>query len=770
MQQTGHPNTLSLNGNDWRLGSAASSPGWTPTPDVARSISGPWRPARVPGNVRLDLHRVHEIPDPWTQPQESAWVDAYAWCYERAVDIGTPQPRTHLVLEGVDYISWVYLNGQCLSPEKGYEGMFGRQLFEITDVLSDQNTLSVWVQGSDYIVDGSRRSRWERLLDRFEWGATDGNGQRFQTVKCQMSFGWDFAPCVRTMGIWDDVYLVCSGDLFIRDLRVRPLFDLGQISLAITLIVDARRIEWAQFRLSLSGATFDCLPQIESLTERLQEGLQTLSWTIPVRDPHLWWPWDHGRSDLYWLTVEACLPDGSVSDVLTERVGLRQISVLSNPGAADGRAPWMIHVNGSPVYIRGANWVPADILPGRVTAQEYLRLLQRARDAHMNMLRVWGGGLREKRAFYDLCDEMGLLVWQEFPFACAFLSRYPADEAYLDLAESESREIVRALRNHPSVGMWCGGNEFHPARHQALVDRLAALVSELDGTRPFYPASPYRGDVHNWDVWHGLAPVTDYVKADAQFSSEFGLQSPPEVESLHAFIPSDELWPPGPAWEAYHAQMERLMRYASPILSTDGDMSSGLEAFVRASQRAQGIGLQIAIEHARRKKYAQSGTLVWQLNEPCPAISWSLIDYYGRPKWAYDVVRRVYNPLLVTIEYPVRRYKEGDLFLGVVWVINDRAVAYPGCCVEVRLWDVNGEACESWLHTLRVEADSTRPLGEVAWVLPQGGGWQATARLFQDADLLSENEYDLCFYDAKRMPLLHRLSRWIGRAALELGT
>jgi beta-mannosidase len=300
-------------------------------------------------------------------------------------------------------------------------------------------------------------------------------------------------------------------------------------------------------------------------------------------------------------------------------------------------------------------------------------------------------------------------------------------------------------------------------------------VQDLDGTRPFRPASPHDGDVHHWEVWHGSAPLTTYTSPAkgrrCQVASEYGLQAPPSVDALRAFLLTDDLWPPGPGWEAHNAQLSLLMRYAGPFLRRgDGRTprleTVDLETFVDATQRAQAVGLQMAIEHHRRKKYACAGTLVWQLNEPWPAICWSLVDYLWHPKPAYRAVCRAYSPLLVSLEYSIRRYEDGDPFVATVWVLNDWNVRYSGCCVQVLLQDDRGETSASWLHTMAVDAGSARIVGRVEWELPEGGDWTAVARLYQGDAILTENEYALSFYDMQKTPLFLRLRRWLARLAL----
>ncbi|MFN2167029.1 MAG: glycoside hydrolase family 2 protein, partial [Anaerolineae bacterium] len=467
-----------------------------------------------------------------------------------------------------------------------------------------------------------------------------------------------------------------------------------------------------------------------------------------VPEPQLWWPWDHGRPDLYRLQVE--VRDGrQVLDTTGQAVGLRQVEL-------DG---WTLRINDRPVYARGANWVPADILPGRVSEADYHDLLSLARQANMNMLRVWGGGLREKQAFYDLCDRLGILVWQEFPFACAFLTRFPRSEPYLRLVEAEAGSIVRTLRNHASLALWCGGNEFDPGRNEPLVSALRRVVEEEDPTRPFLPASPANGDSHNWRVWHNFEPPSAYRRDSTSFASEFGLQATPSTEALKRFVPGNELWPPGPSWTYHGADLNKLRRYARPFL---GEGAHSLEPFVQASQRAQAQGLKIGIEHYRRRK-AQGcgGVLLWQLNEPWPAISWAIVDYDREPKPAYEMVKRLLTPVLVSVDLPPQRYGPGDQVQASVWVVNDLASALPEAQVQVVLRDGSGAQVQLLAQTVAVAAHSAEVVGWIDGPLSAEGGWRLECQLAQGVEVLSRNEYDLSIHDGIRPAIRQRLWHWI---------
>jgi beta-mannosidase len=771
---------ISLNGDGWRLAQAPEG--------EAQFLQGAgilgdldWLRAIVPGDVRLDL--------------AGQWVDAHHWWLVRDLDDLDlpPDRRLFLRLRGVDYLSDLYLDEHHLDR---HEGMFSPQLYELTDLLTADSkergalagTLAVRVAGAAHLPfdrDG-RVTRWrdwqeQRLSPPSRWP------HRRDVLKCQVGFGWDFAPDLPSLGIWDDVELIVSGDVFIRHLLARPVFGdgpAGAVRLEVTLELDALHACQAEVGLNLYGINCDAPPLMEFFPVALQPGRQQLEFSLSVSEPHLWWPWDQGKPNLYRL-LATVRRRAELLDSLGQTVGLRQIQLVPNPdaprevarrSAGQDALPWVFVVNGRRVFVRGANWVPASIFPGQVTADDYNALLDLARQANMNGLRVWGGGLREKAAFYDRCDRMGLLVWQEFPFACAFLTRYPQTDEYLALVEREVRAIVRGLCHHPSVVLWCGGNEFDPTRNKPLVETLAGVVAAEDPTRPFVPASPAGGDRHNWHVWHGLAPVSAYRQDTSRFASEFGLQAPPVAETLRQFVPEEELWPPGPSWTHHNADWPKLWRYAEPFLggrnSPDGVT---LDEFVIASQRAQAHGLQSAIEHHRRRKYACGGCLLWQFNTPWPAIEWAILDYYRRPKEAYGVVQRLYAPVLVSLEFPSIAYEAGSQFCPTVWVVNDRPEPLPGCRLEITLESADGTLLQRWEQMVDLAGDSSEVVARFGWTLPASthdppcsamGLW-VRCRLHQGDEMLSFNEYDLSVHDPGQPSRWRRILSRLGDRLLD---
>jgi beta-mannosidase len=763
---------IDLNGSDWQFGCLPQKPVDCEDANDHNQVAE-WLPATVPGNVRADLLALGRISDPFygLNNEDSQWVDEWDWWYRKAFLLQLDEgERAFLVFEGIDYLSAVYLNGIEFGR---HEGMFSRQVYEITHLLSGpcaESVVMVRIWGSAALP-RPQLTAWQRawnritsaLLPRFE-----PFPDRIGTLKCQMGFGWDFAPRLRTMGIWDDVYLVVTRGVFIRDVfvqyEVQRIRDQGQEAestrVKLRLELDADREQVARAQVTVRGKNFATHELRFDFDLTLSQGPQVEEFELVIENPRLWQPWERGFPHLYEIKVDiypADLSDPSSLDSLVTTFGLRTIELIPNDGAPSNAPPWTFVINGQPLFIRGANWVPVDALPGRARREDYAQLLGLAKEAGINMLRVWGGGLREKRAFYDLCDELGLLVWQEFPFACVFFGHFPRHESFLGLARRECAAIVRQLRSHPSLVLWCGGNEYSPRRNQKLIETLRMVVATDDGTRPFKDVSPDRGDSHNWRVWHGKANLRQYRQDEAQFASEFGLSSVPDLASLQKFIPPEHLWPPGEFWGYHHAELGKLRRYAAPWLKEE---SVSLVQFIEATQKAQAFGLQVAIEHFRRRKYRASGTLFWQFNEPWPAICWSLVDYDRRPKLAYHKLQQIYNPVLLSLDYPLIEYRAGTVLRAEVWAINDLLQSFEDCRLRIFL---NGG--EIFSQAIDLPPDSCRLVGRIEYPLPDGSRY-LEARLSCQGQVISTNDYDLQYHDPTEASLLDRLRSWVGEMAV----
>lgn len=718
-----------LNDDHWRTAAVPQVP-FGPVYDIDEV--GEWLPAAVPGDVRLDLIRAGRLPDPYygMDNEKCQWVDGFDWWYVRDVEaMQDGAKRRFVIFEGIDYLSAVFWNGQVLGR---HAGMFSRQMYEIPGV--GEGTLAVRVWGSDALprlrlngIGHYLRRQSEKYL-----AANPALPDRLATLKCQMSYGWDFAPRLRTCGIWDEAFLVNTGDGFIRDIWVRGLPD-GRVS--VELEVDSALNGSLGVVVVVRGRNFTCDPQRFEFELAGRPISQHYSINFRLEDPHPWNPWDRGEPNLYQLQVSLVDARGELDSASTT-FGLRTIDLVPNPGAPASEPPWTFSVNRVSEFIRGANWVPADSVPARVGRDHYESLLNLARSANINLVRVWGGGLREKSAFYELCDELGILVWQEFPFSGAPFDSLARDQDLLSLARNECAAIVRSIRNHPSIALWCSGNEFSTTANAALVKTLRKVVAENDGTRPFKPASPSAGEEHNWRVWHWMGNTAEYRRGDAAFYGEFGLQSPPNVDSLSEFIPNQDVWPPGEVWRYHNAQLDKLERYARSVQPEPNT----LDRFVLASQEAQLRGLQVMIEYARRRKGRVSGCAFWQFDEPWPAICWSVVDYARRPKPAYFKIKELYNPILVSLDYPLLLRKPGDRLDGDVWIVNDL------------LRPVQAELCgylnERLILNLPVQIPADVAVQVARLKLDVASADNALRfELIEGSQVISANEYDLNYCD-----------------------
>lgn len=765
--------SISLNDSDWFVG--AVSPQTFPAPNDFARVEG-WIPAAVPGDVRLDLLRIGKIPDPFLgkNNEASQWIDEYDWWYRREVNLDAKNNvRTFLVFDGIDYQSQIFWNDVELGK---HVGMFSRQVYEIPcELVFETNRLAVRVSGGNQLPRvklNLRQRAWQSLASRVIPHAPQAHEfpERYATLKCQMSFGWDFAPRLLTCGIWDDAVIVQTREILLRDAWVQGVPD-GRVRVVLDAdVVQARDL---RVRFEVRGKNFDAPTEHFEISFRFTAG-ENHSFAFQLKNPRVWNPWDRGEPNLYVLRVSITDEHGEMDSIETS-FGLRTIELTRNLRAPAESAPWTFQVNGQPEFIRGANWVPADAIPARVTHEDYAAYLQMARAANINLLRVWGGGLKEKRSFYELCDNLGILVWQEFPFAGAGIDYFPHDQEFLDLARQECQAIVRALRNHPSVVLWCGGNEFIPRLNRHVIEMLRQVVAKYDGTRPFKPGSPSQDESHNWRVWHGGANTRAYQEDPALFFGEFGLQALPGVETLARFLPDDQLSPllrdhfppltdaeavpvqPGDWWEYHNAEREKLWRYAAPILQALGTAEISLEQFVSASQQAQLRGLQIAIENARRNKPRVSGCVFWQFNEPWYSICWSVLDYTRTPKRAYLKIQELYNPTLVSFDYPYRQRGAGEIVSGEIWIINDTLRDGDGV---LRAWHNDAHILEL---DMAIPSNDARALAHLDVMLQAGTNLLRFE--WRGSDFVSTNEYDLNYWDEgeikPRHAFLSSVAAWL---------
>lgn len=622
--------------------------------------------ASVPGEVHIDLHSAGVIPDPFygTNAEKVQWIEDKQWWYRRwfEVDKGFLKRRTFLEFDGLDTFATIFLNGREIGRT---DNMFIPHRFDVTDLIHEgANFLAVRFDPTAHIL---AQMDHQNLFGCFDT-------PRVNARKMQCAFGWDWTHRFVGAGIWRDVRLVSYDRLAISDVYVEPEVEGSHASVWITVELENHTDETLDAELHIVISLGDEIERIE-LLETLPPGPGIVEAVARIDEPQLWWPNGFGEQPIYKCML-GVRHQGEVQDVRETKFGIRSVGFVEHD--TDGSNRLTLLINGEEVFCRGANWVPADHFVSRVTPQRYRELIGLARDANFNMLRVWGGGIYEDPEFYNACDEMGIMVWQDFMFACA---TYQDNDEFASKVAREAEAVVRRLRNHPCIAVWCGNNEcemnYAPDQDwpgkRLFYEVIPNVLKRLDHTRPYRPSTPHGGRTGNdpsEGTWHGGSWFRVYlgdhkawrhaIEEDrAPFVCEFYAQGSPQMESLKLFIPEDQLdQPTGPAWEFHNKDNPHSGRtdglthqqiLADLTRRMMGEPASG-EEFAAYSGILQGEFVKAEIEHFRREKWRISGALYWMFNDCWPAIGWSLVDYYLRPKPAYYYARRACAPVLVSFK------------------------------------------------------------------------------------------------------------------------
>ncbi|MEJ2858016.1 MULTISPECIES: glycoside hydrolase family 2 protein [unclassified Saccharothrix] len=628
-------------------------------------------PARVPGGAHLDLLAAGLIPDPYLDRTEAelAWAHRADWRFalDFTAEAARPGERVDLAFDGLDTVATVELNGVVLGSTAN---MHRSYRFDVRDHLRDGvNELAVTFRSAlTFAEEQEERLGWR---DR-------AYGHPFNAIrKMACSFGWDWGPDLQTAGIWQPVRLERWGTA--RLAEVRPLVtvdDDGTGRVEVHVTVD---------RASEGPLTVEATVDGHTATADVDGDRAVLTVLVPEAD--LWWPVGYGDHPLY--DVDITLRADEPVDEQHRRIGFRTITVDTTPD--DIGTPFTFVVNGKPVFAKGANWIPDDHFVTRITRDRVARRVDQAVAANMNLLRIWGGGLYESEDFYDVCDERGVLVWQDFPFACA---AYAEESPLWEEVEAEAREHVARLTSHASLALWNGNNENlwgfadwgWPEQLQGRTwglkyyqELLPAIVAELDPTRPYAPGSPYspgdlhpnldtHGTRHEWEVWNRI-DYTHYRDFVPRFCSEFGFQGPPTWATLTRWIHDEPLSSTGPAF-LLHQKAEdgngKLERGLAPHLP----VPEAFEDWHWATQLNQARAVAFGIEHFRSHWPRTAGAVVWQLNDCWPVTSWAAIDSEERPKPLYYALRHAFAPRLLTVQP-----RDGR---DVLVAVNDTDEAWTG--------------------------------------------------------------------------------------------
>ena len=671
------------------------------SPDTAISVS-----ATVPGNVFIDLTKAGIIPDPFygQNEQKVQWVSQKKWIYEKNFFITSKflkHKNIELIFDGIYPFASVYINGKLVIKA---DNMFRRWQVNVKHLLLKGNN-SITVKFAPPLVYDSI------LAQNFPYKLPDS---RVFARSAAFQYGWDWGARLIPVGIWQNVYLQAWDKAQITDLYVRTE-SLNKSLAAMSALIDINAQNRAKVTISLQCKEYDVF--LSKTTLRLHKGLNHIVLPFYIANPRLWWPRGMGKQNLYHFMVKVQGRNINLSKSL--RTGLRQIELVQKSDSI-GRS-FYFRVNGHRIFVHGANYIPQDQFPSRVSDSQYIALLNDVYKANINMLRVWGGGIYEKDKFYDLCDSLGILVWQDFMFACYF---YPFDNDFVKNTGQEAIYQVRRLRNHPSIALWCGNNEVKEAWYnwgyqkllryskndsikvwhgqQLIFDSLlSVVVDSLSPDVPYVPTSPQTGwghkeaynsgDVHYWGVWWAGLPFEAYLSHVGRFMSEYGFQAFPDLRTLRAVLPdssmnlhsSDLL-----NHEKHPRGMQLIHSYMARYLGVPKDFDD----YVYYSQLLQAYGIGIAIKAHRTAKPRCMGTMYWQLNDSWPVISWSSRDYYGRWKALQYQVRRLYKTVIIT---SLRKNNQTEIY-----VVSD-STDKINACVTIQLWDTRGR------HTTAIDTSVT---------------------------------------------------------------
>ena len=625
--------TLSLNGS-WTLEIPGSEFGSVP--------------ATVPGSVYHDLLTAGKIPDPFYRDNEMEALKLmeHDFHYSRSFPVEKALLDSDAVVlhcDGLDTLATISVNGQLAGAANNMHRVWE---FDVKNLLhAGENTIAVhFASPTKYIKDAYAAS----VAD----GSSDAMVGFPHIRKAHCMFGWDWGPRLPDAGIWRNISILGMTTARIRDVQVLQHHGENKVTLEVLTHVT-----------ELTGSA----PVAVTVT-----GPDGRVWTgeggqvrIEIENPQLWWPAGLGEQPLYTVSVTL----GDSLDTWSRRIGLRTMTVSRKK---DQWGESFSHcVNGVDIFAMGADYIPEDNLLPRVNPERTRRLLEDARAANMNCVRVWGGGYYPADYFYDICDELGLLVWQDFMFACAV---YNLSEEFEENVTAEFVDNVRRLRHHPSLALWCGNNEMEEfvdkgewvtcprqkADYIKMYEYILPKVLKQEDPQAFYwpaspssggsfdcPQDPDRGDVHYWQVWHGLLPFTDYRNHKFRYVSEFGFQSFPCMDTIESFTEPEDR-------NVFSYIMEKHQRNASAngkIVSYLSQMylyPACLDKLVYASQLLQAQAMQYGVEHWRRNRGRCMGAVVWQLNDCWPVASWASIDYYGRWKALHYYEKRFFAPVLIS--------------------------------------------------------------------------------------------------------------------------
>ena len=728
-------------------------------------LAGAWRlhristkesfPATVSGDTHSALLAAGRIPDPYwgTNELEVQWVGREDWAYERSFDVDAAtleEARIHLTFECLDTLADVSLNGKRVGSA---DNMFVRWRFDAKRYLRPGKNLLRVVFTSAENAAIAEAKKLPYPVPHVNHPVQSPHRNLIRKVQCHG--GWDWGPCLMVSGIPGSASLDAWSDVRIDYVYTEQRHSKGKCVVRVFAECEAAR-----------AGEYELEVRIGEASARKQVGLvaghNRPSVEVTVSAPKLWWPNGYGKANLYELSVRVGTHE------VSKRIGLRTLQLVNKDDKTG--LSMIFRVNGLDVFCKGANWIPLDALPQRESRERLEHLLESARDANMNMLRIWGGGRYETEDFYDLCDEKGIMIWHDMMFSCAL---YPSTPGFLANVEREIRHQVKRLRDHPSIALWCGNNEDVGAltwfpeskknRDRYIVDYdrlnegvIGRVVDECDPTRTFWPSSPSagrgdysdnwhddrRGDMHYWSVWHESKPFSAYYDVTPRFCSEFGYQSFPSVHTVRTYAEEEELNVTSPVME-HHQRSPRGNSAITEMFTRYFRMPEGFENFVYLSQVQQALAIKTAVEYWRTLRPVCMGTLYWQLNDNWPVCSWSSVEYNGAWKLLHYAARRFFAPVLLCAWLKGGRVE--------VSLVNDLP-AEARCRATIAVVAFSGKLLKKESHDVRAPAGSARRVK--SWALEDLVSSPETAFLHLALERDGETSYNELFLtEPKRTPL-----------------
>ncbi len=666
-----------------------------------------WLSATVPGTLHTDLLANKKIPDPFAagKEKELQWIETADWEYETnfVCDKSILQNQNiELEFSGLDTYAKVYVNDSLVLQA---DNMFRSWNVEVRKHLkAGNNKLHVYFE--------SAVNKGKELAKKLSY--TLPEGERVFTRKAQYQYGWDFAPRFVGCGIWKGVRLIGWNNAKLENVLVTQ-DSMTNEKAFLNFNVEVNCKMQSDYHICISSSDKGNKNKNSEFNTPINPGVNSYELNYRIENPKIWWCNGIRDANLYQFKVEL-LKGKVIIDAKYINIGIRKLELIQGKDSI-GRN-FYFELNGKPVFMKGANFIPPDIFLPRVKKEDYKKIVQSAVEANMNMLRVWGGGTYADEEFYNLCDENGILVWQDFMFACAM---YPGDSKFVENAGLEVVEQIKRLRNHPCIALWCGNNESEEGwknwgwqkqfkytaadsekiwkDYKNLFQKIIPeVISQYDRFKPYWPSSPQigwghkeslqQGDSHYWGIWWGMEPFENYNKKVGRFMSEYGFQGMPSISCINSICP----YPIKPTAACLNSIQKHPKGFETinEYLKRDYREPNGFEHFVYVSQLLQARGLEIAVEAHRRAKPYCMGSLYWQLNDCWPGISWSSVDYAGNWKAAHYAAKKVFQNLLISI------VEENDSLN--IYIVSD-LLSDQTALLSLELQDFSGKLL--WSNTIR---------------------------------------------------------------------